>query len=287
MPESNNVERNSALTPFSAVSEARRATEAAWPKASVVIGNPPFLGNRKMIRELGEDYTFTLRRVYEGRVPGGADLVCYWFEKARTAIETNGLGAAGLVATNSIRGGANRKVLDAISSDLHGTQSLSDVQKLQANSDTSFIGAQKNGPFDIPREVAVQWLRQPNPHGKSNALVVRPWANGLDVTRRPQDRWVVDFGCDMSLNEAALFEVPFAHVNQVVKPTRTDVRRDRHRTHWWLYGDARSPAPTTRPSASCTAVSTNYGFCAWVHRLKIGRATPPPPVSKLSLSPPA
>jgi hypothetical protein len=89
-------------------------TEAPWPKASVVIGNPPFLGDKKMRSELGDDYTTTLRKVYEGRVPGGADLVCYWFEKARTAIETNGLGAAGLVATNSIRGGKNRKVLEAI-----------------------------------------------------------------------------------------------------------------------------------------------------------------------------
>nr|WP_295769208.1 DNA methyltransferase [Rhodoferax sp.] len=88
--------------------------QAHWPRASVVIGNPPFLGDKKMRAELGDDYTTTLRRVYEGRVPGGADLVCYWFEKARTAIETNGLGAAGLVATNSIRGGKNRKVLEAI-----------------------------------------------------------------------------------------------------------------------------------------------------------------------------
>ncbi|MDI1239956.1 MAG: hypothetical protein PSV26_20940 [Polaromonas sp.] len=88
--------------------------EAAWPKASVVIGNPPFLGDKKMRAELGGDYTETLRAIYKGRVPGGADLVCYWFEKARKAIETNGLGAAGLVATNSIRGGKNRAVLDAI-----------------------------------------------------------------------------------------------------------------------------------------------------------------------------
>lgn len=88
--------------------------DAAWPKVSVIIGNPPFLGDKKMRAELGDAYTNTLRRVYEGRVPGGADLVCYWFEKARKAIETNGLGAAGLVATNSIRGGKNRAVLDAI-----------------------------------------------------------------------------------------------------------------------------------------------------------------------------
>jgi hypothetical protein len=50
----------------------------------------------------------------QGRVPGGADLVCYWFEKARAQIEAARLQRAGLVATNSIRGGANREVLDRI-----------------------------------------------------------------------------------------------------------------------------------------------------------------------------
>jgi type II restriction/modification system DNA methylase subunit YeeA len=79
-----------------------------------VVGNPPFLGDKKMRAELGDAYTETLRKTYAGRVPGGADLVCYWFEKARTQIAAGQLSAAGLVSTNSIRGGANRKVLDAI-----------------------------------------------------------------------------------------------------------------------------------------------------------------------------
>jgi type II restriction/modification system DNA methylase subunit YeeA len=264
--------------------------EASWPKANVVIGNPPFLGDRKMIRELGEAHTATLRRVYEGRVPGGADLVCYWFEKARTAIQSNHLFAAGLVTTNSIRGGKNRAVLDAIAKtthifeawsdegwvndgaavrvslvafghatqsvrlngidvnaiatdlsaqDLTGLNDLTSAAKLPSNASTSFIGTQKNGPFDIPRSMALDWLRLPNPNGKSNALVIRPWANGLDVTRRPQDRWVVDFGCEMPQAEAALFETPFSHIEKVVKPTRAHVRRDWHREHWWLFGDAR------------------------------------------------
>jgi hypothetical protein len=91
-----------------------KATEAPWPYASVVIGNPPFLGGSKKRRELGDDYFAALDTVFAGRVPGGADLVCYWFEKARTAIETNGLGAAGLVATQAIRAGSNRAVLTAI-----------------------------------------------------------------------------------------------------------------------------------------------------------------------------
>ncbi len=53
--------------------------------------------------ELGDDYTDTLRKIYEGRVPGGADLVTYWFEKARAQIEAGKCQRAGLVATNSIR----------------------------------------------------------------------------------------------------------------------------------------------------------------------------------------
>jgi hypothetical protein len=63
---------------------------------------------------LGDAYTESLRAAYKGRVPGGADLVCYWFEKARSQIEAGTLQRAGLVATNSIRGGRNREVLDAI-----------------------------------------------------------------------------------------------------------------------------------------------------------------------------
>lgn len=91
-----------------------KAVEAQWPDADVAIGNPPFIGDKKMRGELGSDYVDKLHKVYQGRIPGGADLVTYWFEKARRHIETGKIEAAGLVATNSIRGGANRKVLDRI-----------------------------------------------------------------------------------------------------------------------------------------------------------------------------
>lgn len=57
--------------------------EAAWPQCDAIVGNPPFLGDKKMRGELGDDYTDALRKCYAGRVPGGADLVTYWFEKAR------------------------------------------------------------------------------------------------------------------------------------------------------------------------------------------------------------
>ena len=104
-------------------------SEAQWPDAEVIVGNPPFLGDRKMIRELGEDYTFKLRKVYEGRVPGGADLVTYWFEKARVQLTTGKCQRAGLVATNSIRGGANQKVLTRICENLHIFNAWSDERR--------------------------------------------------------------------------------------------------------------------------------------------------------------
>ena len=53
-------------------------------------------------------------RFYEGRIPGQSDLCCYWFEVARQQIEDGKCKRAGLLATQGIRGGANREVLKRI-----------------------------------------------------------------------------------------------------------------------------------------------------------------------------
>ena len=88
--------------------------EPEWPEADVVIGNPPFLGDRVMRGGLGHEYTERLRRTYRGQLPASADLVCYWFQKAGKLVAAGEIDRAGLVATNSIRGGKNRTVLDSI-----------------------------------------------------------------------------------------------------------------------------------------------------------------------------
>ena len=85
--------------------------EAEWPDADVIIGNPPFLGGKRLIANLGEDYVSTLYKIYKNRVPHECDLVCYWFVKAGEHVDTMSSERAGLVATNSIRGGANRRAL--------------------------------------------------------------------------------------------------------------------------------------------------------------------------------
>ncbi|MBU6430281.1 MAG: class I SAM-dependent DNA methyltransferase, partial [Cyanobacteria bacterium REEB65] len=267
-------------------------SEVRWPAADVIVGNPPYLGSQRMLSELGENYVELLRTRFDGRVPGSADFVTYWVEKARACIETGPTTRAGLVTTNSVRHGANRKVLDRVRetgnifeawadepwvvdgadvrvslvcfeskgsvgvkkldgkpvsdifSDLTGPApggsaiDLTAAVRLQQNQGLAFQGPVKVGPFDIPGELAREWLRHPvNPNGKSNQNVLRPWANGLDISRRPSDTWIIDFGVDMSEEEAALFECPFEYVRLHVKPMRDQGRREGRKTYWWRHGE--------------------------------------------------
>jgi len=89
-------------------------TEREWPKCDVIVSNPPFLGDKLMRGELSDGYVEELRRIYSNRIPGQSDLCCYWFEKAREQIESGKCKRAGLLATQGIRGGANREVLKRI-----------------------------------------------------------------------------------------------------------------------------------------------------------------------------
>ncbi len=100
-------------------------TDPEWPAADIIVGNPPFLGGNKVRAELGDQYVDALFSLYQGRLPAFSDLVCYWFERARALIEEGRVRRAGLLATQAIRGGANRTVLERIkaSGDIFWAQS--------------------------------------------------------------------------------------------------------------------------------------------------------------------
>ena len=85
-----------------------------WPAAEFIIGNPPFLGNKMLRMNLGDDLVDAIYDAYAGQLPKGSDLCCYWFENARRMIAQGKAKRAGLLATQGIRGGANRKVLQRI-----------------------------------------------------------------------------------------------------------------------------------------------------------------------------
>ena len=95
-------------------SDPDRPQEPEWPQVDIIVGNPPFLGGSYLRARLGNDYVGDLFKLYGGRLPNFSDLCCYWFEKARDAIAAGRAKRAGLLATQGIRGGANRRVLERI-----------------------------------------------------------------------------------------------------------------------------------------------------------------------------
>ena len=125
-------------------------TEREWPECDVLVGNPPFLGDKLMRGELGDGYIEELRRIYGNRIPGQSDLCCYWFEKARNLIEQGKCKRAGLLATQGIRGGANREVLKRIkeTGDIFFAESDRDWVLAGANVHVSMVG------FDAGKEVS-------------------------------------------------------------------------------------------------------------------------------------
>ena len=265
--------------------------EPDWPDSDVIIGNPPFLGGKLLISNLGEEYISTLFRVYESRVPREADLVCYWFVKAGERLDGKTAKRVGLVATNSIRGGANRRALERatgggpifdawsdepwvidgaavrvslvcfaaarggiatdrrldgetvneIYTDLTARRGeagldLTKARRLARNAGVAFMGDTKGGPFDVPGDLAREWLREPaNPNGRPNSDVLKPWMNGMAITRRSADKWIVDFGWTMEEREAALYESPFQYARTHVHAMRQGNRIEEHRLRWWRH----------------------------------------------------
>lgn len=287
-------------------------SEFEWPDADFIIGNPPFLGGKRLRTELGDEYVDRLFDAFDGQVARESDLVTYWFEKARKQVVSGATKRVGLIATNSIRGGANRKVLEGIreSGDIFfawsdepwvldgaavrvsivgfddGTESsrhldgqpvvtinanltdLADItraQRLPENLGRSFMGTTKGGAFDIPGELARSWLDLPNASGRSNRDVIKPWVNGLDLTRRPRDMWIIDFTA-MTEEEASGYSVPWNHVLEHVRPVRINSARRSYREKWWQFMETRPKmlaALNGQKRYICTPTVAKYRTFAW------------------------
>jgi type II restriction/modification system DNA methylase subunit YeeA len=96
------------------MSDPDHPKEPEWPSAEFIVGNPPFLGGKLMRSYLGSPYMESLFKVWDDRVRPEADLCCYWFEKAHNNINRDRVRRVGLLATQGIRGGANRETLKRI-----------------------------------------------------------------------------------------------------------------------------------------------------------------------------
>ena len=295
--------------------EDGQPVEPEWPEADVLTGNPPFLGGKRMRSDVGDCYVDELFTVYEGRVPREADFVTYWFEKARAHVEQRKVGRAGLLATQGIRGGANRRVLerikktgdifwaqsdrewildgaavhvsmigfddgsekvreldgtavDAINANLTSSVDLTKAARLTENLGLSYMGDTKGGDFDLEPVAAQSMLQAPlNPNGRPNADVLVLWVNGSDITGRSRGYYIIDFGVDMAEQNAALYEMPFRHVVEKIKPKRDANRRESYRKRWWIHVEPRPEMRTKLKSLKrylATPAVSKFRLFTWL-----------------------
>ena len=133
--------------------------------------------------------------------------------------------------------------VSSINGDLTVGTDLTQARRLTENAGIAFQGIGKVGDFDIPASVAVEMIAKPNPHGRPNSEVIKRWINGIDITRGSRDVWIIDFGVDMPMTDAALYEAPFEYVKEKVMPTRVKNKMHWRAENWWLHG---YPATTMR-----------------------------------------
>lgn len=151
-------EDDSAVLPLDNLDSSIRATDALftpWPKADAIIGNPPYIGRRSMVDELGAVYCARLAERYPN-VNGVSDFVCYWFPLAHDALPEG--GRAGLVATKTIKQGYSRRAsLDYVVD--HGGAIIEAVSHKpwsgEANVTVSIVNWQKGGLLPSKR---VLWV---------------------------------------------------------------------------------------------------------------------------------
>lgn len=150
--------------------------EPEWPEVDYIVGNPPFLGGQRMRGGLGDEYVETVRGLYRDRVPGTADLVCFWFERARQEIANGRAKRSGLLATSSIRNGGSNQVLQRICTSGRIFMAWSDREWILEGADVrvSIIG------FDgMPNTGGVL-------DGKLVPHINADLTSGIDLTRVPR-----------------------------------------------------------------------------------------------------
>ena len=111
-------------------------------------------------------------------------------------------------------------------------------------------------------------LKLPNPHGVSNAGVLKLTVNGSDLAKRSSDEWILDFGT-RSLEEASLFEAPFSYAAECIRPARQLSRTAKNREVWWQFERARPEmfgAFARQPRYIATCLVAKHRFFVWLDR---------------------
>jgi hypothetical protein len=157
--------------------------------------------------------------------------------------------------------------VSSIHASLTAVADVKSADPLTQNVGVGFIGDMKGGPFDVEWHVARDLLKEPTPNGRSSLEVLRPQVIATDIVRRNRGQWIIDFGVDRSLQDAATYGPVFEAAKSIVEPARTAGRPTR--SEWWLH---MRPGPSMRSAIEplqrflITGNVAKYRiFCWWKH----------------------
>lgn len=85
--------------------------KAAWPQADFIVGNPPFIGSKRMREALGDGYVDALQEAWP-EVPQATDFVMRWWHQAALLARTGAIQRFGFITTNSLRQAYVRRAVE-------------------------------------------------------------------------------------------------------------------------------------------------------------------------------
>ena len=85
--------------------------QAEWPAADFIVGNPPFIGSKRMRDALGDGYVDGLQAAWP-RVPEATDFVMRWWHKAALEVGSGRTRRFGLITSNSLRQAYVRRAVE-------------------------------------------------------------------------------------------------------------------------------------------------------------------------------
>lgn len=85
--------------------------QAQWPDAEYIVGNPPFIGAKRMRELLGDGYVDAIQTAWS-EVPQSADFVMRWWHHAADLARKGKIKQFGFITTNSISQSYVRRAVD-------------------------------------------------------------------------------------------------------------------------------------------------------------------------------
>lgn len=105
-----------------------------------------------------------------------------------------------------------------------------------------------------------------NSNGQGNDEVIQPYVNAADLAGKSRGMYVIDFG-QRSLEDAAVYALPFQYVERHVKPLRENNKDKQRRTFWWRHGRSGSQLKQSlqnKKRQMATPLVSKHRFFVWL-----------------------